>query len=804
MKRFLSIILVSGLAFFSFSSEDPLEKIIAGFKKYVEELPQEKVYLHLDKNYYSTGETIWFKAYLVAGAFHEPSPFSFTIYVELLDEEKKLIKQFKLLASKGSVSGDINIPESIPSGNYIVRAYTNWMRNFEEEYFFHKTIKVWNLSNQTSILSQEKNLDLQFFPEGGDLIAGLKSKIAFKVTGPDGLGRKIKGKIINQNSLEIAEFQSNFLGMGLFHLTPEKGSTYKAIIEDPKLEISILNKTLDSGLILSVTNLPNQSDVIARIQTTDFAQQKSIYLFAQTRGLVCYAVKINLSANLVIAKIPKSKLPTGVVQLTAIDLNGIPLAERLIFNDENKGLVVEVKPDKSYYKPREKINLSILVKDANGNPVASDLSMAVCDDQQIQLDENRESIYSYLYLTSELRGHIESPGYYFNSENTDRQEDLDLLLMTQGWRRFTFKKAMESQWSSPEFKIEQGLTIRGKLVDKFNNKPIQDGKVTYLALSPTPETKTVQTNATGDFEMAHIVYFDSAQTVLQGETKKGSRLVKFLIDTSFNYSPPQFPFYQLQGNMNEFERGLLAKSIERKKIDEAYNLSEKTIVLDEVEIVGKREEQASNITKMYGNGSTSVSVAGNPGLENLLHPLQLLQGRVSGVQVTGSGLSWNVTIRGVGSMNGNTPLILVNNIQVQIDYLSQIPVRDIESYDVWKGPDAAVFGSEGANGVIAFYTKKGKSYFPPREGIFRFGEIGFVAGREFYSPKYDVQRPEHIKPDRRVTLYWAPTIRTDSTGQASVSFYNHDLETTVTGVIEGLSSFGIPGKSIFKYSIKND
>jgi len=804
MKRACLSILVFAFILFSFtSSENPLEKLIAGFKKYLGQLPQEKVYLHFDRPYYTSGETIWIKAYLTAGALHEPSDLSRTIYVELINGQGELVKQLRLLSVNGSAAGDITLSDSLSTGNYLVRAYTHWMRNGDENYFFHRLIKIWNNETQTPAITTTENLPvISFFPEGGEMVNGFVCKVGFKAIGADGLGREIKGKIIDESGAIICEFKSNFLGMGAFTFTPQKGKSYKAVIENYGSDVQ-LPPIKESGIVMSVRNVLSSEELIVRIQTTDYTNFKTIYIIGQTRGIVCYAARTDLSANFLIAKIPKAKFPGGIAQITLADSNGIPLAERLVFVNEREQVTFKITPDKSTYSPRELVKLQIEAMDAKGKPAIADLSLSVCDDSQVLPDENHESISSYLLLSSDLRGNIESPGYYFNPANEDRAEALDYLLLTQGWRRFAFKKALEEQWPKPEYQVEQGLTIKGKMVDKFNDKPIADGKVTYLSFGPSLDVKEVRTNSIGDFEMHDIVYFDSVQAVLQGETKKGSKLIKFQINNTPDFPATQFPLLPLKGTQNAFEKAFLARSIERKNIDNKYHFDEKSVMLQEVEVRTQKDESENSRVSNYGSGTISRRVADNPAYENMLHPLQLLQGRVAGVQVSGSGQNWSVTIRGSGTINGNpTPLILLDNVPVAIETLNMIPVRDIERFDVWKGADAVIFGVQGANGVIGFFTKKGVTVRPPKEGIITFGEVGYQVERQFYAPKYDVEKPEHKRPDKRTTLFWAPHIQTDAKGQATVSFYNHDLETSATGIIEGISNTGKPITATFKYSIE--
>lgn len=801
MKRVSLSFLVFIIALLSFTtSESPLERLIAGFKKYLADLPQEKVYLHFDRPYYTNGDTVWFKAYLTAGAFHKPSPLSRTIYVELINGRGQLVKKLKLFADQGSAAGNIALADSLKSGNYLVRAYTQWMKNGDEDYFFHRIVKIWNKEIKTPpIASNEKPLDLRLFPEGGNLVSGLPCKVGFKAVGADGLGKEVKGKIVDGSGEVASEFKSNRLGMGAFTFTPQKGKSYRAVIDNQSSEVA-LPAVKESGLALSVRSPPGTDELNVKILTTDYASLKYIYILAQTRGVICYAARASLSSNFMLTKIPKSKFPAGITQITVADSTGTPLAERLAFVDKEEHLTIKVTSDKTTYAPRELVNLNIQALDNKGQPAVADLSLSVCDDSQVLPDENKETINSYLLLSSELRGYIESPGYYFNPANVDRAEALDHLLLTQGWRKFTFQKALEPQWQTLGYKIEHGLTLKGKMLGQYNNKPVADGKISYVSTGPSPDIKVTRTNANGDFEVSDIIYFGSTQVVIQGETNKGIRWVKFLIDT-IDFKATRFPLLPLNATQTEFEKAFIAKSAERKTIDKAFDT--KGIILKEVEVVAKKDKPMSN--SIYGDGSFSETVSNNTALSNMLHPLQLIQGRVAGVQVSGSGQNWSVSIRGVGSISsGTTPLFMVDNMPVEIETLSMIPVNDIESFTVWKGPDAAIFGSRGSNGAIGFFTKKGGGVSRPKEGIITFGQVGFQIEREFYVPKYDVAKPEHKKPDKRTTLFWTPRIQTDSTGHASASFYNHDLETSVTGIVEGISTVGKPGAVTFKYSIKKN
>lgn len=811
IKPFFKVLFVpTSCLLISFSiAKDPLEKIIAGFQRYISEQPQEKVYLHTDRQTYAAGETIWLKAYLTVGPFHIPSSLSTTIYLELIGSKGELIQQQKLFTPDGFASGQLKLADSLSSGNYLLRAYTNWMRNSGEEYFFHRPVKIWNNQaisepsiNPETEVSTEK-LDIQFFPEGGNLVQGILSKVAFKAIGEDGRGKAVKGKILEGDAV-ITEFESNSLGMGVFPLLPEKGKTYRVQVEGAQMELE-LPAALESGLIMSVSNSGKSEDIVVKIQLAEKSQISKISLFAQTRGLVCASSRADLANRVVFVRIPKKEFPTGIAQITALDENGIPLAERLVFIDHQDQLSLSAVLDKSNFGPREPIRIDITAKDKTGQPVIANFSLSVFDKSQVPFDEHQETIQSNLLLSSELQGQIENPGYYFNPENPDRDTALDYLLLTQGWRKFTVKEALAEELPKPVYRIEKGLTITGQLTDPKTNKPIASGTASYLSLFPISESKTSSSDAEGKFTFEDLIYFDSAEVMLQGKLKNGRSAAIVSTDKKRNSPALKYPILPFYAAPNAAEKDFLIKSVERKNIRKAFDFEDELIALEGVEVTGTKIIDQYTGPRIYGGGSAKITVAENPALENLQHPLDLVKGRIAGVQVWGSGDNWSILIQGVSSINSSVePLIMVDDIPTPIEGLSSIPVLEIESVSVWKGPDAAIFGSRGANGVLGFYTKRGKvQSTTPNQSDHPPVPSGYQIEKEFYSPKYETKELPQPRPDRRVTLFWAPDIQTDSTGRATVLFYNHDLESVLQGELEGISWKGETGIVRFQVGGKN-
>lgn len=794
---------VLAVLLFSFTpSSDPLPRIIASFQRYFAELPEEKIYLHQDRETYASGETIWFKAYLTQGPFHLPSTLSSTIYVELIDAQNQLIQKEIIYSPDGFGSGQLPLPDSLQSGTYLLRAYTQWMKNVGEEYFFQRPINVLSeFSSPRPHAQTVPELDLQFFPEGGNLVQGILSKVAFKALDSNGLGKKVKGKIF-EGTREIGSFESNDLGMGVFALLPEKGKTYTAQIEGDDQTFP-LPAPLESGLIMAVTISPKSDEVVIKFLTTGKSPGKSVFLVAQSRGLVCATGQVDLSNQVAFVRIPKKEFPTGIAQLAALDENGVPLAERLIFIDHQDHLQLKITTDKATYQPRERVRLDIEAKTKEGKPAIANLSLSVVDAEQLEKSEHGTSILTHLLLTSDLKGHIEEPGYYFNTKNSDREEALDYLMLTQGWRKYTIKEALTGTLPEAKFPKEQGITIHGTLKNTKTGQAEAGGTISFLSLYPVISSEKTVTDTNGKFELRDLIFFDSTGVILEGKSKNNRTDLEILLEndakrpSSAAWNPNRW-----LGNTAS-EQKFISESTLRKNINRAFDLDTTALVLDGVEIRGRKIEEPNLGPRIYGSGTVNMQVAGNPALENLFHPLDLIKGRVAGVLVIGD----DVFIQGISSINSSSaPLILVDDIPIQPEFLHTIPVQEIERYSVWKGADTAIFGARGANGAIAFYTKKGNSSdklnTQPSRKPNPVGLRGYQIEREFYSPRYLPEDPPSPKPDRRVTLHWAPMIQTDSLGKATVIFYNSDLETTVKAEVEGISHEGKAGKTVYQYLIK--
>ncbi|QIL76112.1 MG2 domain-containing protein [Hymenobacter sp. HDW8] len=446
-------------------ADDFVRQAIARLQSfYIGSFP-EKSYIHTDKAFYAVGETIWLKAYLVDAALHRPDTVSRVLYVDLVAPDQRVVAQRVLRLNQGTAAADFELADSLAQGMYTVRAYTNWMRNFSPDYFFSKRVPVWQAATSLGTGSAARSgakarvrktaaapkakTDVQFFPEGGNLVAGLPTVVAFKATDEYGRGVTVSGQLTDDQGQAAGSFKSLHAGMGTVLLTPQPGRQYKAAVVLPggaRAEYP-LPAVAPSGLVLKVTQTKEFVYVGVQRQTaagTAAAPAENVTLLAHVRGTVAYAAKGQLTGSEgYAARIPKAKFPTGVAHFTLFDGQGVAQGERLAFIDAQPSLQVRITPDKPTYAPREKVNLTVAVTDGAGQPVAAQLSLAVTNALATGMNEAPETtILTQLLLTSDLQGYVENPGYYFQNKTPETEQALDHLLLTQGWRRFVWKEIL--------------------------------------------------------------------------------------------------------------------------------------------------------------------------------------------------------------------------------------------------------------------------------------------------------------------------------------------------------------------------
>jgi TonB-dependent SusC/RagA subfamily outer membrane receptor len=902
MKKYVILLffVIASILVLGFVRDDePLKKIIQQIEKYRLQYPQEKIHLHMDKPYYAIGDNIWFKAYVVTAEKDELSDLSKILYVELINDKDSVKQSLALPLEMGLAWGDFSLTDSLKEGNYRIRAYTNWMRNFGEEYFFDKTFTVGNsiantvitqadytyskdvkgqkvmaslnyadmagkplinkevtyqvvldfrtilkgngitdskgnllisfVNNQPFILKSGKILttirldekisasknfpvkstsnetDVKFFPEGGDMINGISTRVAFKALGSDGLGIAVSGYIADQNNVRMSEFQSEHAGMGSFKIKPISSSTYTAYItfKDGSEKAIPLPKVKTQGYVLTADNTdPNELKI--KISTTELDQPDSeLTLVAQTNGQVQFVSKNKMNSRTFNASIPKSRFPTGILQLTLFSPKNEPVAERLVFINHSDFLKINVSTDKAEFQKREKVKLMLDVSDPKGKPTLGSFSIAIVDETKVPVDEASEtSIISNLLLSSDLKGFIEQANYYFTDTSEAKVRQLDNLLLTQGWRRFEWKNILSNNYPTLVYRPERSMQVSGK-VTSLNGKPVIGGKVTLFSSSGTSILLDTLTDRNGLFRFDNLYFNDSTKFIVQARNERDKKNVEIYLDRI----PAQLVTKNkneamLEVNVNKSMFAYLKNSRAQYDDLKRNGMIVRNILLDEVKVVDTKVE-AKNSSNLNGAGRADAIIKAEQ-LQNCFTIVQCIQGRIAGIMVN-NGIVYSM--RSMYSLSGPIPMqLILDGAFLEPEFLSSINPNDVETIEILKsGANTAIYGSRGGGGVLIITTKRGdsnrtyKNYAP---GIAGYNPKGYYKGREFYSPNYDDPKINSKIADLRTTIYWNPNVVSDSTGKASVEFFNSDGTGNYKAIVEGINVNGTIGRQLFRFSVK--
>ena len=731
--------------------------------KYFENRPVEKVYVHFDKSFYAVGETSWYKAYIVTDPDFSPTDISGVLNIDWIDPSGKLIKRQRLKIEDGGAAGDFTIDSTLSEGAYIVRAYTNWMRNDDPDHFFYKRIQVYNtgktLSSPPPIATLPK-IDLQFFPEGGTLVAGLNTQVAFKAIDDNGSGIDVKGNILDEQNNVIAAIQPVHKGMGTFPFLPASNKTYRAVLQSG--EVYPLPPAREKGFILSASNM-NPNKILIRIQTHK-EQSPVVYLLGHSRGSITYAGYVKMDGNTKDISISKDQLPEGIFRLTLLNSEGIPQCERKLFIKKDSSSVITVRSDKEKYARRDSIILRFNVADSKGTPVQTSLSLSVTDAKYTGNSRGLENIYTRLLLQSDMKGNIENASWYFDSSTAGKAQALDLVMLTHGWSGYNWEKILAPKEEPLVFMPENGITLEGQIV--ANNKPVANTNILLMIREPGNDyTDLFETDSLGQFYIPDLNFFDS--TLVSFRVMKDKRVpenAKIRLSNAHDDWPDIE--YAVQRQFEKEKENELAGKLSGRPVWKPDHYK----MLDEVIVTGRAKKIRTvgmgaklikpDATDVKSKLSTSQFISRYAmGL-----PFSTLQTMPDGVEMWTGGM---IMIDGVEADNtgfGGNPYLLLN----------AIPIEDIEHVLI-RTKRKAYF--------ISITTKKSSSQ---PAGIIRLMSKGYDTAREFYHPKYGPLDNSSTFPDTRITLYWDADIRTDKDGKATVKFYNTDYTARLHIVAEGI------------------
>ena len=795
-RTLAGLLLVAGMGAFIWKA-DPvkplLQRIEQQLQTYRVNLNPEKLFVHLDRDQYVAGETVWMKAYLVHASDLKPRKLDEVVYVDLLNPAGEAVMQHTYKSQQGDFAGQILLPDTLEAGRYQIVAYTNWMRNFEDQAFFRKNIQVWTTDSQPQFANNAKPAevaDLQFFPEGGDWMVDVPSRVAFKAINTAGLGVSVTGKIMNDSGEQVAEFKSLHQGMGALQLTPKQGENYKAVINLPNgnTQRFDLPQPLTQGYTLATDEYESPENLEINVYAYNVQQQPLLLTVIGGDQLIHSQEITDLREHQQLV-LDKAKLPAGINRLTLATAEGTMLAERLVFMHPDRQLQVKISTDKPEYLKKEKVELTIKTSDIQGNPVPANLSMAVTDAELVPEDSDQRGIYAQMLLSSELKGHVEQPNYYFENVAPEKKEALQLVMMTHGWRRFGWQEMLDAEKPAFQYAKENAMSLNGRLL-KDNGDPVKNGEVILYVKDQHEAFVVQQTDEEGYFSFEGFDFQDSVEVVIQGTTARGNRNVKVVMDEhpftpAFKDIPTPLPADQLLASNEKF----ITRSANQSAVANVYQPGLKEMLLKEI-IVQERRENIVEPFRLHQRADAVIDVDQLP-VAPSGNVLESLQGRIPGVQINRlNRFDFQAVIRGSG-----TPLYLLDGMPVDASMLNAVSQFDLDRIEVIKGPSAAIYGGRGGGGVIALFTKRGGMQYEevePSDNIIIYRAGGFQQYREFYAPRYTADG-QTDRPDFRTTLHWEPMIQTDASGKATVTFFTANRPTDYRVVINGITDAGLPG-----------
>lgn len=756
------------------------DSVLTKFNNYRRQVVQEKMFLHTDQDVYLTGEVIWLKIYTVDASRHIPMDLSKVAYVELVDKDNQSVVREKIALTGGIGYGSVFLPASIESGNYLLRGYTNWMKNFGADYFFRKPISVVNSfvkpdPSITASATPPAAYDVQLFPEGGTLLAGVVNKVGVKVTGRNGRGPSFKGALVGDGNDTLARFNPAAFGMASFDFTPVAGKKYRAVVYVPEVPAVTVNLPDAASEGYSMRLIGNGEVLNVEVSFQPAMQSgPAVTLLVHTRQQVVKAERKSISQGKAVFQVRRNDLGDGVSHITLFDNQSRPIAERLYFKAPTAGIDIDVETDKKEYQTRSVVNIGVQT-----DRDVPHMSMAVYRLDSIVNEKNPQHITNFLYLTSDLQGLVESPEYYF-ADTPEARAAADNLMLTQGWRRFKWQNVLGSKPSFTYAPEVHGHIIHG-IVKDLDGNPAP----TKLAYATVPgkiiDIYPARSNSKGEiiFEASNFIANRKVLTVVDSLHR-----VELLSPFSTDTTTATLPALHLAPAA---EKNLITRSVGMQVQKIYYENRYITPVIDSTAFYGKADESyfLDDYTRF-------------PVMEEVMREY------VSGVFVRKQRDNFRFFL--VDQVNKkpiyDTPMILVDGVPV-------FDVNKIMSYDPLKVKKLDVVNRKFYHGVATFPGIVSYStYQGDLEGFeldARYVQVdytGLQMEREFYSPRHEYESENEARlPDQRSLLFWDAKLA-GTTGKVDTRFFTSDVEGTYQVVVEGLTNDGKAGFATLTFKVK--
>lgn len=756
--------------------------------------PIEKLYLHFDRDIYVAGETAWFKAYLYSD--YQPDTISTSVYAEIINEAGLVLSRSILPVLLGTASGHLNLPDSLASGSYLIRAYSPTMLNLDPDFIYRKTVVIYGRKNKITAPVKEKMLRMEFFPEGGSLVSGFPNTVAFKITNEYGLPVIAAGNIVNGKKELVSAFTTYHDGMGMFEFSPVTGEKYFAMIEGDAAEKKHdLPAPSDKGIALTVIPHP-QGSFFEIKQRTDNPVFQVAYMIGQMQHHVVFRQEFKSSKGEIQGVVNTQKLHSGILQITFFNKDDQPLAERLCFvNNKEFILPGELIVDTINIAPKGKNRFSLALKDT----IQGSFSVSIIDQQYDQRSARDENIFSGLLLTSDLKGYVHQPAWYFSADNDSIKTALDLLMMTNGWRRFVWTTPASTTAKVAGYKDGSYITLSGKVTLRDTKKPFAE-KPLLLLLITADSTRSMQmlsTDKQGYFRLDSMLFFGNSRILFSDVRGKKSQYidVQLAADSlgrSFALPADPAAFFSLQQHASMTGPGGLAADFDAI-------LKAKGVMLDPVIVKTKKKNPLQELEEKYASGMFSgdanktIDLVSSNEADAYQNIFDYLQSRVAGVQIVSNGPDYEIYYRQMASVSalGNPQMILyLDEIETDPAVIATIPANQIAMVKLYSSFAGASGNAMG--GVLALYTKKGGDMNDVMQNAADMVKYsGYTVIKEFYAPNYTVDKLAATQEDNRITLDWRPDILLNNLNpRVPLTFYNSDRAKSFKVVVEGMTPDG--------------
>jgi hypothetical protein len=659
------------------------------------------------------------------------------------------------------------------------------------------------------IVNRPENTDVQFMPEGGNLVAGIKTKVGFKALAEDGKGTNISGRMLNSKQQEVTTFKTIHAGMGSFEFTPKAGEVYTAMVNgiNKTYSLPVVN-AIGTALNIQPATSYDSLTVTVTASAELASRNEDYYLIGRARGIVCYAQVIRFTDRQIVKKsVPKELFPTGIARFSLHNTTNLPLNERQVFIDHHDDLQFTITNQMPGYGIRDSIALVIEVKDKYNRPVQGDFSLAITDDNQVKTDSLGNNLRNNLLLTSDLKGNVEDPAYYFINSSKQKQAELDDLMLTQGWVGYDWAAVFKPKPLA--YQPEKEFVVQGKATNAFG-KPVEKSKVSLL-LNRSLAVRDTLTDSLGRFTFTGLFPLDSAVINLQALNKRGKEFniglnVEEFKSPEFKKTPLQVPWYfntdstLLKNSATKFNQakalaeykgeGMTLREVQikdRRIVKDSKNLNgagEADEILDEDFMhTVKHRSLAELLADKYKSLFYREFRAGRMGSTYRLknHVINLI---IDGVFISRFGLAVEDYMNYLDAEDIKG-IEIMNSVKYAVAYERMYPSMVVKIPDRYL-PIYLEVTTYSGNG--AFYKKT--------PGIYLYRPLPFTLPTQFYSPKYTLaNKTVAMGTDMRSTLHWEPNVLTNAEGKATVSFFTADKPVNYTLIIEGITGEGEVGYS---------